>query len=173
MNQEALEKVIREMLKTVNIDENLQTALKNGTTGNTNGLAVSDYPLGEKRPELVKTINNKSLDDLTLESVLDGSVTPEDVRITADTLKMQAEIARAAGRGTIANNFERAAELTLVPDERVLEIYNALRPFRSSKEELEQIAAELETKYNATICAGFVRESASLYQERKKLKGDN
>ena len=173
MNQEALEKVIREMLKSVNVNENSQTTLKTGTTGTTGGLAVSDYPLGEKRPELVKTINNKSLDDLTLESVLDGSVTPEDVRITADTLKMQAEIARAAGRGTIANNFERAAELTHVPDERVLEIYNALRPFRSSKAELEEIAKELETKYNATICAGFVREAAGLYEERKKLKGDN
>ena len=170
MNQEALEKVIREMLKTVNINENSQVTQQ---TGAANDLTVSDYPLGENRPELIKTINNKSLDDLTLEAVLDGSVTPEDVRITADTLKMQAQIARAAGRATIANNFERAAELTLVPDERVLEIYNALRPFRSSKEELESIATELETKYNATICAGFVRESANLYQERKKLKGDN
>ena len=170
MNQEALEKVIREMLKTVN--ENSATANQSQAVS-TNDLAVSDYPLGEKRPDLIKTINNKSLDDLTLEAVLDGSVKPEDVRITADTLKMQAQIARAAGRGTIANNFERAAELTLVPDERVLEIYNALRPYRSSKEELEGIATELETKYSATICAGFVRESAMLYQERKKLKGDN
>ena len=172
MNQEALEKVIREMLKAVNVNENGSTTHQS-PTGSTNDLAVSDYPLGEKRPELVKTINNKSLDDLTLEAVLDGSVKPEDVRITADTLKMQAQIARAAGRGTLANNFERAAELTLVPDERVLEIYNALRPYRSSKEELFEVAAELETKYNATICAGFIREAASLYQERKKLKGDN
>jgi len=170
MNQEALEKVIREMLKTVNVDENSAITHQ---TGGANDLTTCDYPLGAKRPELVKTINNKSLDELTLENVLDGSVKPEDVRITADTLKMQAQIARAAGRGTLANNFERAAELTLVPDERVLEIYNALRPYRSSKEELEAIAAELETKYSATICAGFVRESAKLYQERKKLKGDN
>ena len=170
MNQEALEKIIKEMLKE--IKENDATSRQSQTAG-TNDLAVSDYPLGEKRPELIKTINNKSLDDLTLEAVLGGSVKPEDVRITADTLKMQAQIARAAGRGTLANNFERAAELTIVPDERVLEIYNALRPYRSSKEELEQVATELETEYNATICAGFVRESASLYQERKKLKGDN
>ncbi len=37
-------------------------------------------------------------------------------------------------------NFERAAELTAVPDDRILEIYNALRPYRSTKEELLAIA---------------------------------
>ena len=70
-------------------------------------------------------------------------------------------------------NFERAAELTAVPDERVLEIYNALRPYRSSKEELTAIADELEQKYQAKICAAFVRQAAGLYQTRKKLKGDD
>ncbi len=30
-------------------------------------------------------------------------------------------------------NFERAAELTAVPDDRILEIYNALRPYRSTR----------------------------------------
>jgi propanediol dehydratase small subunit len=33
----------------------------------------------------------------------------------------------------LAMNFERAAELTAVPDDRILEIYNALRPYRSTK----------------------------------------
>ena len=69
--------------------------------------------------------------------------------------------------------IERAAELTAVPDERVLEIYNALRPYRSSKEELTAIADELEQKYQAKICAAFVRQAAGLYQTRKKLKGDD
>lgn len=170
MNQEALEKIIKEMLKEVNTG-NVATAVKE--TGNADTLSVSDYPLGAKRPELVKTVSHKSLDDITLESVMDGTIKPEDVRVTAETLKMQAQVARSAGRITLANNFDRAAELTAVPDERILEIYNALRPYRSSKEELEAIAHELETKYSATICAGFVRESARLYQERKKLKGDN
>jgi propanediol dehydratase small subunit len=167
MNQELLEKTIREMLKEANGSSPTPTSTHRGTVG------VADYPLGAKRPDLVKTVNNKSLDDITLENVLNGSITPEDVRVTAETLKLQADVARAAGRGTLANNFERAAELTVVPDERVLQIYNALRPFRSSKEELLDIANELENKYNAVICASFVREAAALYQERKKLKGDN
>ncbi|MBA5771097.1 propanediol dehydratase small subunit PduE, partial [Escherichia coli] len=60
-------------------------------------LTVRDYPLGTKRPELVKTSTSKSLDDITLKSVLDGTIKPEDVRVTAETLKMQAQVARDAG----------------------------------------------------------------------------
>ncbi|WP_312701790.1 diol dehydratase small subunit, partial [Escherichia coli] len=31
----------------------------------------------------------------------------------------------------------------------------------------------LEQRYQAKICAAFVREAAELYVERKKLKGDD
>ncbi len=40
-------------------------------------------------------------------------------------------------------NFCRAAELIAIPDERILAIYNALRPFRLQAE-LLAIADELE-----------------------------
>ena len=43
------------------------------------------------------------------------------------------------GREAFAGNLRRAAELISVPDERILEIYNALRPYRSTKEELLNI----------------------------------
>ena len=46
-------------------------------------------------------------------------------------------------------------------------------PYRSSKQELLSIAEELETQYQAKICAGFIREAAEHYERRKKLKGDN
>lgn len=52
-------------------------------------------------------------------------------------------------------------------------MYNALRPYRSSKQELLDIANELETKYQAKISAAYVREAAAHYEKRKKLKGDN
>ncbi len=68
-------------------------------------------------------------------------------------------------------NFERAAELTAVPDDRILEIYNALRPYRSlTKEELLAIAADDPKPLSAKICAAFVREAAGLYVERKNSK---
>ncbi|MEH8446090.1 diol dehydratase small subunit, partial [Klebsiella pneumoniae] len=97
----------------------------------------------------------------------------QDMRITPETLRMQAAIAQDAGRDRLAMNFERAAELTAVPDDRILEIYNALRPYRSTQAELLAIADDLEHRYQARLCAAFVREAAGLYIERKKLKGDD
>ena len=87
-------------------------------------------------------------------------------------LKAQGQIAKAGGRDQIELNFSRAAEMTKVSDKRLLEMYNALRPYRSSKQELLDIASELDG-LGAPICANFVREAAENYERRKKLKGDN
>lgn len=69
-------------------------------------------------------------------------------------------------------NFERAAELTAVPDDRILEIYNALRPYRSTQAELLAIADDLEHRYGHDSVPPLF-EAAGLYIERKKLKGDD
>ena len=60
--------------------------------------------------------------------------------------------------------------MVIIPDDRVLQIYNALRPFRSTKQELLDIADELESKYNAKINATLVREAAVVYEKRSRLK---
>lgn len=132
--------------------------------------ANRDYPLAQKRPELLKTPTGKKIEEVTLEAVLKGLVTSEDVRIAPETLELQAQIADADGRKAISRNFRRAAELILVPDEKILEIYNALRPYRSTEQELIEIAEELETKFNAKINGAFIREAAEVYRERKKLR---
>ncbi|WP_324146377.1 diol dehydratase small subunit, partial [Citrobacter portucalensis] len=41
-----------------------------------------------------------------------------------------------------------------------------MRPFRSSFAELQAIADELEHTWHARVNAGFVRESAEVYQQR-------
>ena len=69
------------------------------------------------------------------------------------------------GRLQLADNLERAAELTGVPDDRLLEIYTALRPGRSTAAELEEWAQRLEG-WNAPRTAAFVREAAAAYEER-------
>ncbi|SHE34820.1 diol dehydratase small subunit [Alkalibacter saccharofermentans] len=130
----------------------------------------NDYPLAQKRPELLKAPTGKKLEDITLEKVLNGEIKPEDVRIAPETLELQAQIADADGRVAISKNFRRAAELIAIPDKRILEIYNALRPFRSTREELLEIAKELEEKYSAKINGAFVREAAEVYEKRKKLR---
>ncbi|CEH34994.1 diol dehydratase small subunit [Romboutsia lituseburensis] len=133
-------------------------------------MTAKEYPLATKIPESISTPTGKKLNDITLESVMLGQIKPEDIRISKETLEMQAQIAEEMKRDAIARNFRRAGELISVPDERILEIYNALRPFRSTKEELLTIADELEEKYNAKVNADFIREAAQVYETRKKLR---
>lgn len=130
----------------------------------------TDYPLSEKRRELVKTATGKSLDEITVEAVVSGAVKADEIRITPQTLEYQAQIAESISRPQLANNMRRAGELTKVPDARILQMYNALRPNRSTKAELLAIADELEKQYGAKVCANFVREAAAVYEARDVLK---
>jgi propanediol dehydratase small subunit len=134
-------------------------------------LSISDYPLAEKRPEIVKTKAGKTLDDISLEGVLSDSITLEDLRITSRALRQQAEIASAAGRRTLAANFERGSELVDVPQEVIMRTYELLRPGRAgSKDELLAAAAELRNVYGATSVAAFVEEAADVYERRSLYK---
>ena len=137
---------------------------------NDNTMTAQDYPLATRCPEKIRTPGGKPLTDITLENVLAGHVGPQDVRISQQTLEYQAQIAEQMQRHAVARNFRRAAELIAIPDARILEIYNALRPFRSSFTELQAIADELEHTWHARVNAGFVRESAEVYQQRNKLR---
>lgn len=128
-----------------------------------------DYPLAEHRPELLRTPTGKRLDEINMPAVLAGDVMAEDLRIAPDTLRLQAQIAESAGRPQLAVNFRRAAELTALPDEKVLGIYNALRPRASTREQLVAIAEELERDYQATLCGRLVREAAQVYERRDVL----
>lgn len=129
-----------------------------------------DYPLSEKRRDLVKTNSGKTLDEITLDAVTSGEVTSDEIRITPEILEYQAQICESIDRPQLAANMRRAAELTRVPDERVLEIYNALRPNVSTKDELLAIADELENEYDAKVNANFIREAADVYEKRGRLK---
>ena len=132
-------------------------------------VTAADYPLGVKMPEAIKTPTGKPYASLSYEKVISGELTSDDMRIAPETLEMQAQVAESVGREAFAGNLRRAAELIAVPDERLLEIYNALRPYRSTKQELLDIAAELDG-YKAAIAAGLVREAAEVYEKRGRLK---
>ncbi|MGZ4382693.1 MAG: diol dehydratase small subunit [Gaiellaceae bacterium] len=129
---------------------------------------ATDYPLGTRRPDLVTTPGGLRLDEVTLEAARDGGLTADEIRATPATLRLQAEVARAAGRAQLADNLERAAELASVPDGELLEIYTALRPGRSSAAQLEEWAAKLEG-WGAGKTAAFVREAAAAYTARGLL----
>lgn len=132
--------------------------------------AKTDYPLAKKRPDLVKSATGLPIDEITVDKVVAGKLSFDDIRIRPETLEYQAQIAESGGRPHVSSNLRRAAELTRIPDARVLEMYVALRPYRSTKAELMAIADELESKYQAKICAKFVREAAQVYEKRGRLK---
>ncbi len=130
-------------------------------------LTIADYPLAENRPDIVRGKRGKTLDEITLEGVIDGRVTMDDLRITGAALRQQAEIARAAGRPTLAANFERAAEMVDVPQDAIMRIYELLRPGRAkSKDDLIAAAKELRDVHGAHVLSDFVEEAAEVYEKR-------
>jgi propanediol dehydratase small subunit len=120
----------------------------------------SDYPIAENRPDLVRAPSGLKFDEITLEAVMEGRVAMQDLRVTAEALSAQAGIAEAAGRPQLAENLLRAAELVSVPEEKILAIYNALRPGRATREHLLALADELESRFAAGRCAQLIREAA-------------
>jgi propanediol dehydratase small subunit len=129
---------------------------------------AADYPLGQQRPHLVRTPSGLTLDDVNLESLRQGRLDWQDLRATPETLRQQAAVARAAGREALAENLDRAAELALLPAGEILEIYTALRPHRSTAEQLERWARRLDD-LDATRTAAFVRDAKDAYASRGLL----
>lgn len=135
--------------------------------------ADKDYPLYEKHPEYIKTFTGKPVDDISIENIRSGMLKADDCRISPETLEYQAQIQESFGNPQVAANFRRAAEMTAIPDDRILEIYNCLRPGVSTKEELLAIADELKNEYNAAINSALVAEAAEVYEKRDMLRRKN
>jgi propanediol dehydratase small subunit len=130
-------------------------------------LTIQDYPLSEKRPDLIKGQRGKKLAEVTLEAVVNGEIRMEDLRITEEALVYQAQIAGAANRLTLAENFTRAAELVHIPQDYIMQLYELLRPGRAkSKSELIESARHLRTVYKANRIAEFIEEAAEVYERR-------
>jgi len=121
---------------------------------------MPDYPLAEKMPQSLKTPSGLPFEAITLDAVLEGRLTMEDLRVTAEALELQAQVAEEASRPQLAENLRRAAELVDVPEQEILEIYRALRPGRATKESLRRLAEDLERRYKAIRCAALIREAA-------------
>ena len=130
------------------------------------GLTSADYPLLEKHPDLVNTPTGKNISQMTMEAVRCGDAVPEDLRISREMLLNQAQVAESAGKPQVAQNFRRAAELTGVPDDEVIRIYDMLRPNRATHEQLEAMAGRLREQYQAPMCADLVLEAMTVYEKR-------
>lgn len=170
MDDKKLEAMVREVLQAMGQNAGSENIEKKSSGDQK--LTVKDFPLQEKRRELIKSRTGKSLNDLTLDAVMKGEVSFDDFSIDPQILEYQAQIAEDIGRNQIAENLRRAMELTVVPDEEILSLYNALRPYRSSKEALLGYAEHLEKTYQAAQCGKLFREAAEIYEKRGMLHQD-
>ena len=131
---------------------------------------MNQYPLRENAADTLRAHSGRPLHEISAEAVAAGEVSGADLRTHADTLRQQADIARAGGFPQLAANLLRAAELTDVPNDELLRIYETLRPERASYAELLRLANYLEATYSARENAAFVREAAAVYRERGLLR---
>ena len=124
-----------------------------------------EYPVSQRKPSHIKSKSGLRYTDIQLESLRRGGIESEDLTIDVETLQMQANVAEEGGYAQLASNLKRAAELVRIPNDRLLEIYAALRPRHSTFRELSEISDELLKKYKAPKNARFVLEAASAYRD--------
>jgi len=113
----------------------------------------------------IRALSGKPVEGLTVEAVRAGAVGLADLRIHPETLERQAVVAERHGNPQLAENLRRAAELTRLPDEEVLAIYEALRPGRSTPAQLTELAASLDAR-GLPRCAALLTEAAEVYARR-------
>jgi propanediol dehydratase small subunit len=113
----------------------------------------------------IRALSGKPVDGLTVEAVRTGEVGVADLRIHPETLERQAVVADQHGNPQLADNLRRAAELTRLPDDEVLAIYEALRPGRSTPARLTELAASLAAR-GLPRCAALLTEAAEIYARR-------
>ena len=131
---------------------------------------LNDYPLSETQGDKISGPRGVPLDQITLAAVTAGGIGIEDLRISRAALLAQADIARAAGRDTLAQNFERGAELIEVPQDVIMQTYEMLRPGRvQTRAELRAQAALLRDSYGANKIADFIDRAAEVYLQRGVL----
>jgi propanediol dehydratase small subunit len=113
----------------------------------------------------IHALSGREVGELTLEAVRRGELGVSDLRIHPETLERQAAIAAAHDNPQLADNLRRAAELTSLPDDEVLAIYDALRPGRVTRERLAELAADLGER-GLPRCAALLAEAAEVYARR-------
>ncbi|KKF02036.1 diol dehydratase small subunit [Mycolicibacterium obuense] len=109
------------------------------------------------------------MSEITVENAVDGKLGLGDLRMDPAALAHQAAVAEQGGNPQLAENFLRAAELATIDDEDVMGLYEALRPHRSTAEELEQLRTSLIDR-GAPRCAALVEQAAAAYARRGLLR---
>lgn len=128
-------------------------------------MAELTYPLSAGPRDAVRAASGKRLSEITLDAVLSGDVNADDMRVSPDTLALQADFAEGGGNPQLAENLRRGAELVAFSDDELLRFYEMLRPGRSTGAELDELAGTLAER-GAERCAAMVREARAAYLRR-------
>ncbi len=122
------------------------------------------------RKNTIYTFSGRPIDELSVQGILSGELNAEDFRIHGDRLNHQASVAEDAGYTQLAENLRRAAELKHMSNKVVLEVYNTLRPRRTSYTEMVAMADQLENERKSPLTASLLREAAEVYLKRGIVK---
>ena len=122
-------------------------------------------PPGPPGGSQIRGLSGRPVGELTLEAVRRAEIGLPDLRIHPDSLEAQAVVAERHGNPQLAANLRRAAELTVLGDDEVLAIYDALRPGRSTPAQLTELAASLAGR-GLPRCAALVTEAAEVCERR-------
>lgn len=117
------------------------------------------------REPAARALSGRAASTVTVEAMRTGDVGAADLRIHPETLERQALIAEEHANPQLAGNLRRAAELTRLPDDEVLAIYEALRPGRSTPAELTALAESLAAR-GLPRCAALLTEATDVYARR-------
>ena len=112
------------------------------------------------------------LEDITLQALRDGKVAASDLTIRRQTLLDQAALADSRGYPQLARNFRRAAELTAIPNDVLLETYEKLRPYRATYYQLLALSQEIAARYHAPETGEYIRQAAEAYKAKGLLKAE-
>ena len=118
----------------------------------------------------IKTPTGKDFTSLSYEKVINGELSADDMRIAPETLEMQAQVAESVHREALPATCAAQPSSSPCPTTACWRSTTALRPYRSTKQELLDIAGELDGKYGAKTAASLVREAAEVYEKRGRLK---
>jgi propanediol dehydratase small subunit len=119
-----------------------------------------------------KAESTLGLEDITLEALRNGKVVASDLTIRRQTLLDQAELAEQRGYPQLARNFRRAAELTSIPNDVLIETYEKLRPYRATYYQLLALSQEIAARYDAPETGDYIRQAAEAYKAKGLLKGE-
>lgn len=118
----------------------------------------------------VTTQSGVPLESISMEAIRNGTIKSGDLAIHRDTLLKQAALAEAQGYQQLARNFRRAAELTNIPNTVLIELYEKLRPYRSSYYQLLAASQEIAAIYDAPETGDYIRHAAETYRATGLLR---